>query len=121
MLVKNKMLLLFSMLCIWVLLCGCSALRPTAIGNLPPILAQDELIRPYEKLGRIIITREVYLVDYAITASVQEWGYTAVREEAARMGADAVIFPEVTGQAATYSTVVPTTEYRATGVAIKFK
>jgi len=37
------------------------------------------------------------------------------------MGADTVIFPEVTGQTTTFAVVVPSTEYRASGVAIKFK
>ena len=89
--------------------------------DLPPILAQDELLRPYTKLGRIQITREIYgIIDYKPNPDIREWGYTAIRTEADKMGADAVILPEVTGTTTTYL-LVPSTEYRATGVAIKFK
>lgn len=87
----------------------------------PPILAQDELMHPYTKLGRIQITREIYgILDYKLTPDIREWGYAAIRAEADKMGADAVILPEVTGATTTYM-FVPSTEYRATGVAIKFK
>jgi hypothetical protein len=102
---------------------GCAALTTSApvAGELPPILSQDELIRPYTTIGRIQVTREVYgIVDTMLTSEIREWGYGAIRAEAAKMGADAVILPEVTGRSITYL-VIPTTEYRATGVAIKFK
>jgi hypothetical protein len=36
------------------------------------------------------------------------------------MGADAIMFPEMTGPTTTYRTI-PSAEYRATGFAIKFK
>ena len=98
---------------------SCSTLPPTR--DLPPILAQDEIIRTYVKLGRIQASREVYgIVDYQLSPDIREWGLAAIREEAAKMGADAVILPEVTGHTTTYL-VMPTTEYRATGIAIKFK
>ncbi|HPX60846.1 MAG TPA: hypothetical protein PLN25_03635 [Deltaproteobacteria bacterium] len=100
---------------------GCSGLRPQTFGELPPILTQDEVIRPYDSLARIQVTREVFGVDETLTPAIREWGYNAIRQEAAKMGADAVIFPEVTGQTTTFAVVVPSTEYRASGVAIKFK
>ena len=85
-----------------------------------PILSQDELIRPYIKLGRIQVTREVYGTDYAVSPDITAWGLSAVRQEAAKLGADAVMLPEVTGRTIT-SGILPLTEYRATGFAIKFK
>lgn len=106
-----------------LLMGGCASLtsQNTVPRELPPILAQDELIRPYAKIGRVQVTREVYgIVDPLMTPDIYEWGYTAIRTEAAKMGADAVILPEVTGRSITYL-VLPTTEYRATGVAIRFK
>jgi len=116
--------------CFWLLCCtlvsilaGCAAVSPYAdqdINNLPPILAQDEVIRPYTKLGRIQIVREVYISDGMLAPDIREWGFSAIRREAAKMGADAVIFPEVTG-GQTMAVVLPSTEYRATGTAIKFK
>ena len=60
------------------------------------------------------------IVDPQMTPDIREWGYTAIRNEAAKMGADAVVLPEVSGRSITYL-VIPTTEYRATGVAIRFK
>jgi hypothetical protein len=87
----------------------------------PPILAQDEIIRPYVELGRIRVTREVYgILDYNVNPDIREWGMGAIRAEADKMGADAIILAEVTGVTTTYL-VLPSTEFRATGIAIKFK
>jgi len=95
--------------------------NPMVDGDLPPILSQKELTRPYVKVGRIQITRDVYgIVDTLVTPEIREWGYNALRAEASKMGADAVILPDVTGRNITYL-VMPSTEYRATGIAIKFK
>lgn len=105
------------------ILAGCAAFSPYLEQdnpNLPPILAQDEVIRAYVKLGRIQITREVYMSDAMATPDIREWGFSAIRREAAKMGADAVIFPEVTG-GQTMAIILPSTEYRASGIAIKFK
>lgn len=99
---------------------GCNVLRPVATQDLPPLLSQDELIRPYVKLGRIQVTRETYGSDYSMTSDIKEWGYNAVRLEAGKMGADAVMLLEVDGRTTVYG-VLPSTEYRASGVAIKFK
>jgi hypothetical protein len=88
--------------------------------GLPPIMTQDELVRPYIQIGRIQITREVFTTDALIKTDVYDWGTAALRREAAKMGADAVIFPEVSGDKTTTG-LLPSTEFRATGVAIKFK
>jgi hypothetical protein len=85
-----------------------------------PILSQDELIRPYTKLGRIQVTREIFGSDFSWSPDIKAWGLNAVRQEAEKMGADAVIFPEVSGGTAKNG-IIPSTEYRATGIAIKFK
>ncbi len=109
-------LLMFVLLTVF----GCAS-APFMGGRLPPILSLEELARPYEKLGRIQITREVYITDLTLSANIRAWGLNALRLEAGKMNADAVILPEVTGYTSTISTMLPTTEYRATGVAIKFK
>ena len=88
--------------------------------DLPPLLTQDEVVRPYIKLGRIQITREVFTTDALVSTDVYDWGTAALRREAAKMGADAVIFPEINGTHTT-SGVIPMTEFRVSGVAIKFK
>ncbi|MEI6206707.1 MAG: hypothetical protein WCP20_07990 [Desulfuromonadales bacterium] len=107
-----------------IALAGCAAMSPYITQNddsrFPPILSQDEVIRAYVKLGRIQITREVYKADGLVTPDIRDWGFAAIRREAAKMGADAVIYPEVTG-IHTMTVVLPTTEYRASGIAIKFK
>ena len=99
---------------------GCNILRPVSGGDFPPLLSQDELIRPYVKIGRIQVTRETYGYDYSMTPDIREWGVNAVRREAEKMGADAVTLFEVNGRTTVYG-VLPSTEYRATGIAIKFK
>jgi hypothetical protein len=117
----RTVLVLSCLLFLMLLMSGCSLFSAAVTPDLPPILSQDELIRPYVKLGRIQVTREVYgILDTNLTPEVREWGFTAVRAEAAKMGADAVILPEVTGHSVTYL-VMPTTEYRASGIAIRFK
>lgn len=99
---------------------GCSLFGSAKPLEAPPILVEEELIRPYDKLGRIQVTREVYGSDYMAESDIQEWGFAAIRAEAAKMGADAVILPEVSGRTATFM-VLPATEYRASGVAIRFR
>ena len=107
-------------LLVLLMLGGCAYFSSSGSGGLPPVLAEDEIIRPYVKLGRIQITREAYGSDYTMSTDIRNWGISAIRQEAAKMGADAVITPEVTGHTITYA-ILPSTEYRATGVAIKFK
>ena len=105
------------------LLAGCAGVDSNTrddSSDLPPILTQDEVVRPYIRLGRIKITREVFTTDALIKSDVYDWGTAALRREAAKMGADAVIFPEVNG-AHTTTGLLPSTEFRATGVAIRFK
>lgn len=107
-----------------LLLPGCSAVPISKTGgDLPPVLKQDELLRPYVTLGRIQIIREVYFTDYGLEPNLQDWGLQALRSEAAKMDADALILPEITSRAITIVLfpAFPASEYRASGVAIKFK
>jgi hypothetical protein len=113
-------ILLIVLLLMSVVSSGCSIGRYGSLADELPILSQDELIRPYIKLGRIQVTREVYGTDYAVSSDITAWGLSAVRQEAVKLGADAVMLPEVTGRTIT-SGILPLTEYRATGFAIKFK
>lgn len=99
---------------------GCSLLRPVGYMDLPPVLSQDELTRPYTRLGRIQVTRESYWTDHTANPEIKEWAYNAIQREAGKMGADAVIHVEVDGGTTVFG-LLPTTEYRATGIAIKFK
>ena len=110
---------IFLMLLTTSLAC-CSMIKQTSHNDGLPILSQDELIRPYIKLGRIQVTRETYGTDYSLSPDIKAWGLAAVRQEAEKMGADAIMLPEVTGHTTTNG-IIPSTEYRATGFAIKFK
>lgn len=110
---------------------GCASVRPPT-AELPPILAPDEIIRPYVKVGTLRVTRtvlgaaeipkgwsggakDIHDADFA-------WGSHALREEAAKIGADAVILPEIKAEMnRLYLFFIPSTEFTAKGVAIKFR
>jgi hypothetical protein len=106
------------LLCASLMSSGC-ATTGHHTGDLPPILTQDELLRPYQKVGVIEVTRERYGSPEDLTEADYNWGYQALRERAAKMGADAVIFPEVKTELETYI-FFPSSEMKAKGVAIKF-
>lgn len=107
-----------------LIMTGCAAIPYTAgnSGNLPPVMTLDELNQPYSKIGRIQVTRTVYFSDYAAPPQLHEWATQALREEAGKLNADAVILPEVTSKQLDIVVfpAFPATEYRATAVAIRF-
>jgi len=111
--------LLLVLLCAVLFSSGCATTKPHAV-ELPPILTQDELLRPYQKMGVIEVQRERYGSYEDLTPADYSWGYQALREEAAKIGADAVIFPEVKSERQTYI-IFPSSEMKAKGVAIKFR
>ena len=118
--INNSSILFVFLLMASLLLNCCSTTKQASRNEGIPILSQDELIRPYTKIGRIQVTRETYGSDYTLSPDIKAWGLAAVRQEAEKMGADAIILPEVTGHRTTYG-IIPSTEYIATGFAIKFK
>jgi len=99
---------------------GCATTNPQKSSNLPPVLSLEEVRRPYDRMGVITVQRERFGAPGDLSASDYEWGYTALRQEAAKMGADAVIYPEIRGERESY-VVFPTSELIARGVAIKFR
>jgi hypothetical protein len=118
--VINPSILFIFLLISFALLNGCITTKQPSQSDGLPVLSQDELIRPYTKLGRIKVTREVFGTDYSVSADIVTWGLLALRQEAEKLGADAVMLPEVTGHTTTTG-VFPSTEFSATGFAIKFK
>ena len=98
---------------------GCATAKSARL-LLPPVLSQDELLRPYQKLAVVEVHRERYGAVQDISPEDYGWAHQALGEEAARMGADAVIFPEVRVELNTYI-FFPTSEITARGVAIKFR
>ena len=102
------------------LLTSCITTTQTSNNYDLPVLSQDELIRPYRKLGRIKVIRETFSSNYSLTPDIKAWGLAAVRQEADKMGADAIMLMEITGRTTSYG-IFPSTEYIATGYAIKFE
>lgn len=111
---------IFLLFCAVSLSWGCARVAVHTHG-LPPVLAQDEVLKPYDKLGTITVRRDRYGDPEALlTPDDYQWAYQALREKAAEMHADAVILPEVTVEATTYL-FYPTSHVTGKGVAIKFK
>lgn len=108
-----------ALFCTMLLSSGCATTGHHA-SDLPPILTQDELLRPYQKLGVILVQRERYGSPNDLTPADYSWGYEKLREEAAKIGADAVIFPEIKAELETYI-FFPSSEMTAKGIAIKFR
>ncbi|HJV67191.1 MAG TPA: hypothetical protein VJ550_15770 [Geomonas sp.] len=98
---------------------GCAQVAVHTEGT-PPVLAPDEVLRPYEKVGTIEIGRTRYGEPSELTPDDYSWAYHALREEAARLKADAIIYPEVTIKLHKFF-FYSTTDIKAKGIAIKFK
>lgn len=121
--VSNLSILFVVLMLCSTMFTSCSTTKQTSNNDDLPILSQDELIRPYTILGRIQVTRESfvpkYVPDYTLSPDIKAWGLAAVRHEAEKMGADAIMLLEVTGRTNSFG-IIPSTEYLATGFAIKF-
>ncbi|GAW67354.1 lipoprotein [Geoanaerobacter pelophilus] len=98
---------------------GCTSTRLNVV-NAPPVLTQDELLRPYYKVGNIQVRRSRYGSQADMTPADYSWAYDALRAEAQKIGADAVILPEVSVERNTYI-FYPVSEMTAKGVAVKFR
>ena len=88
--------------------------------ELPPVLSQDQFPREFVKIGQVTVTRERYGSPEALGPADYEWAYQALREEAAKIDADAVILPEVKVQSSTYL-LFPSSEIAARATAIRFR
>ena len=97
---------------------GCATARVNV--NAPPVLGQDELLRPYQKVGVIEVRRSRYGDRADLSPEDYSWAKDALRAEAAKIGADAVILPEVSVEVHTYI-FFPRSEMKAKGTAIKFR
>ncbi|ABB30984.1 hypothetical protein GeomeDRAFT_3079 [Geobacter metallireducens RCH3] len=105
-----------------LLTAACATLTPTTAldpNKLPPILAQDEIIRPYTKIGTVEVSRERLGHIDDLKNEADEWAYDALGAEAAKLGADAIILPEVQAKKGSYL-FFPSTSIKAKGIAIRF-
>ena len=111
----SPLLLLFYLM---LSLTGCT--KVVFRSDAPPILAQDELLRPFKKVGNIEVHRVRYGDKEDLTPADYGWANDALRAEAAKIGADAVILPEVKVEMDTFI-FFPKSEITARGTAIKFR
>ena len=112
--VLSAFLLLFAMLCAG----GCAKTTLNVSG--PPVLNQDELLRPFSKVGVIEVRRSRYGDRSDFSSEDYNWAHDALRAEAAKINADAVIYPEVSVEVHRYL-FFPKSEMKAKGTAIKFR
>ncbi|WP_298436653.1 hypothetical protein [Geobacter sp.] len=105
-----------------LLTAACATVPPSATTEreLPPILAQDEIFRPYVRIGTVEVSRERFGAVDDLRDEADDWANEALEAEAAKLGADAVILPEIRGERSSYL-FFPITEIKAKGVAIKFR
>jgi len=109
-------LLLF---CAFVLTCGC-AMMARHQKELPPLLAQDELLRPHQTIATIEVHRGSFGSSWELTPADYNWAHRALREEAEKIGAEAVVLSEIRVEQQQYI-IFPSSEIRAKGIAIKFR
>lgn len=102
-----------------VMLIGLSACTSIHGGPLPPVMAQEELGRPYTKVGVVSVSRVRLGSMSDLTSEDYGWAHQALAEEAGKIGADAVILPEVKVEASSYL-YIPVSDIKARGVAIRF-
>ncbi|HBG06553.1 MAG: hypothetical protein A2075_17575 [Geobacteraceae bacterium GWC2_58_44] len=108
------------LVCAVMFACGGCAATSTRNEQLPPLLALDELLRPYQKVATIEVRRVRYGSPSDLTPADYDWAYQALRQETSRIAADAVIFPEVRVELQRYL-FFPVSEMKAKGIAIKFQ
>lgn len=99
---------------------GCATTCTSEPEQLPPLLAQDELLRPYAKVATLEVRRTRWGHSEDLAPEDYSWAYLALRREAARIGADAVIIPEVRVRVENYYSY-PVSEMNAKGIGIKFQ
>ena len=103
-----------------VLALAACATTPVPYQSLPPILTQEQLERPYAKVGMLQVSRDRFGSVEDLSPDDYDWAYRSLREEAQKIGADAVILPEVRVNVTSYL-LFPSSEIIATAVAVKFR
>lgn len=107
-------------ICGVLIVAGCATTSTQPPEQLPPLLAQDELLRPYAKVATLEVRRTRWGHSDDLAPDDYSWAYEALRREAARIGADAVIIPEVRVRVENYYSY-PVSEMNAKGIGIKFQ
>lgn len=101
-----------------ILLTACTGLQQSTMQ--PVVIKAEDLVgRGYERIGQVQVTRERLGVD-VLTADDFGWANGALQEEAQKMGADAILQPELFIKSESLL-FIPVTEIRARATAIRFR
>jgi hypothetical protein len=104
---------------VFMSLAGCATILPYPQPQ-PPVLAQDEVKKPYIKIGVVECSKESFGSIDALAPADYDWAYGELREAARRIGADAIITPELRVEQDTFI-LFPTSTIKAKGIAIRFR
>lgn len=99
---------------------GCAPVRRASIKPLPPVLTQDEIRKPYVKMGVVECSKDTFGSIEGLTPADYDWAYGELREAAGRIGADALITPELRIEQDTFL-FFPSSTIKAKGTAIRFR
>ena len=110
----------FLLLLLAVALLASCATFTGQVRSLPPILTQEQLARPFVKVGIVEVSRDRFGSVEDLSPADYEWAYQSLREEAQKVGADALILPEVRGNTTSYI-LFPSSEITGKATAIKFR
>ena len=109
---------IFMVLWIAFSLMACAGLQQSSA--LPVVVKAEDLVgRGYERIGHVQVAKERYGVD-VLSADDYGWAHVALQEEARKIGADAILQPELTINSQSLL-LVPITEIRARATAIRFR
>jgi uncharacterized protein YbjQ (UPF0145 family) len=100
-------------------LVGCAGV-PTTADPYPPILSAEEIPRAYVKLAVLDVHNDRFGAVEGLAPADYAWAHQALREEAARIGADAVIQPEVRVEVSSFL-FFPRSEIHARAIAVRFR
>lgn len=101
-----------------ILLTACAGLQQSA--TQPVVIKAEDLVgRGYERLGQVQVTRERLGAD-VLTTDDFGWASGALQEEAQKMGADAILQPELFIKSESLL-FIPLTVIRARATAIRFR
>lgn len=113
-----KMRILLAVLVVSGLLSACVSFQSSVV--LPAVVKGEELAgRGYERIGTVQLTRERFGAD-VLSVDDYSWAQAALQAEAAKIGADAILVPELSIRENTFM-LIPCTEIRARATAIRFR
>ena len=97
---------------------GCAGLQASAA--LPVVIKAEDLVgRGYERIGQVQVSRERFGGDVLSTDDFS-WAGQALQEEARKIGADAILQPELTVSTQSFL-LFPMAEVRGRATAIRFR